>query len=133
MCLTSRSLVSRLVPFLLGINLHFQYEDGGFVRLKASIFDQSRKINGFNHKKGTNLGIKLLKISTCEGQNSFTLAYQSLFKSNGVLERVRPPLQWLTEAWPTCTDLCNYCILYLEVSNLTYHFQMDQNPFLVVA
>ena len=40
MCLTLRSLVLRLVPLLLGRNVHFSIlmQDNGFVKLKTTIF-----------------------------------------------------------------------------------------------
>ena len=49
--------------------------------------------NNFNKKeRGTNLETKLLKVrGTCQGRNSFTLPYQTPFRS--ISKRVRPSLQ----------------------------------------
>ena len=61
MCLTLRSLVSRLDPFLLGINICFQLrsKDDGFASLRTSI----SKWMCLNQKPNeTNLGYTLLQV-----------------------------------------------------------------------
>ena len=94
MCLTLRSLISRLVPLLLGMNVCFQLQSKTIVldaRFKTSIFyfifikvENGRfkpKKRKKKRKKVANLKLSSLKLGTCQGQNSITLAYQTPFQN----------------------------------------------------
>ena len=94
MCLTSRSWVSRLVPLLLGRIVRFNSEPRRRV-CKAwnlhffFIIVENRRFSPI--KDGPTSIPSSSKLGTCQGQHSFTLAYQLRFEI-GVFERLWPPL-----------------------------------------
>ena len=76
-------LVLKLDPLLLGRIVQFKQliQDNGLIRLKNSIYDWSWKHNVLIKRRETSFETKLLKGSTCQDQNCFTLVYQSLFQN----------------------------------------------------
>ena len=97
MLLILRSLVSRLVPLLLGINIHFQLRSKTTVLqgLKSSFpIKIKKKMNSFNLKDGetTDFEMKLLDVSNMSRPKKCTSAYQTLFGNQG-FKHMWPPFK----------------------------------------
>ena len=80
---TSSSLVSRLVLLLLGINVCFQlWSKIAVLQGLLPLFHiRARNIQFKLEKEGPTLKPSSSELGTCEGRNSSTLSYQTLFQN----------------------------------------------------
>ena len=83
MCLTSRSLILRLVPLLLSRIIRFQLRSKKIflqgLKSPFSIKVENKQL--YPIKEGPTLKPNSSKLGTCQDQNSFTLAYQTPFQN----------------------------------------------------
>ena len=84
MCLTSRSLISRLVPYFW---VKILISNSNFIKPLSCIGVITNDCNP--HKEGPTLRLSSSELGTCQGQNSFTNFFFFFFLILGVVLRLK--------------------------------------------